>query len=181
MTSVNTNVEIYDFDKIRQGISNMLQSVIQDEQKSKIIESSIYKYTKKYSEENNINTEHINNEYMIIYKDRVRSVWTNLIQSDINSKSSFLYKIKHNIIEPDKVGFLSHQEMNPAKWKELIERKIERDNHKYKNTNEGISTEFKCGRCKERKTKYCQVQTRSSDEPMTTFVTCVNCGNHWKC
>lgn len=25
------------------------------------------------------------------------------------------------------------------------------------------------------------MQTRSADEPMTTFVTCVNCQNKWKC
>ncbi|KAF9517925.1 hypothetical protein BS47DRAFT_1389387 [Hydnum rufescens UP504] len=30
---------------------------------------------------------------------------------------------------------------------------------------------FQCGRCKERKTRYRQAQTRSADEPMTTFVT----------
>ncbi|KAG8962466.1 RNA polymerase II elongation factor [Tulasnella sp. 419] len=39
---------------------------------------------------------------------------------------------------------------------------------------------FKCGRCKQRKTRYRQAQTRSADEPMTTFVTCTNCGNRWK-
>ncbi|KAI9207723.1 transcription factor S-II, central domain-containing protein [Polychytrium aggregatum] len=39
---------------------------------------------------------------------------------------------------------------------------------------------FKCGRCGQRKTKYFQKQTRSADEPMTTFVTCVNCDNRWK-
>jgi hypothetical protein len=26
-----------------------------------------------------------------------------------------------------------------------------------------------------------QMQTRSADEPMTTFVSCVACGNKWKC
>ncbi|RWV84568.1 hypothetical protein GW17_00053707 [Ensete ventricosum] len=40
--------------------------------------------------------------------------------------------------------------------------------------------QFKCGRCGQRKTTYYQMQTRSADEPMTTFVTCVNCNNHWK-
>jgi len=39
---------------------------------------------------------------------------------------------------------------------------------------------FQCGRCKQRKTRYRQAQTRSADEPMTTFVTCTNCGNRWK-
>ncbi|KAG7955753.1 hypothetical protein I3843_11G087700 [Carya illinoinensis] len=39
---------------------------------------------------------------------------------------------------------------------------------------------FKCGRCGERKCSYYQMQTRSADEPMTTYVTCVNCINHWK-
>ena len=39
---------------------------------------------------------------------------------------------------------------------------------------------FKCGKCKQRKTTYYQMQTRSADEPMTTFVTCLNCDNRWK-
>ena len=40
---------------------------------------------------------------------------------------------------------------------------------------------FKCGRCKSMKTTYYQMQTRSADEPMTNFVTCINCGKRWKC
>ena len=43
-----------------------------------------------------------------------------------------------------------------------------------------ISDEFKCGKCKKRKVTYYQKQTRSADEPMTTFLTCVNCGNQWR-
>lgn len=38
---------------------------------------------------------------------------------------------------------------------------------------------FKCSRCGERKCSYRQLQTRSGDEPMTTFVTC-ECGNKWR-
>ncbi|OZJ06082.1 hypothetical protein BZG36_01117 [Bifiguratus adelaidae] len=39
---------------------------------------------------------------------------------------------------------------------------------------------FRCGKCKSRKCTYYQMQTRSADEPMTTFVTCTNCENRWK-
>ena len=45
---------------------------------------------------------------------------------------------------------------------------------------QGTTDQFKCGKCKQRKCTYFQMQTRSADEPMTTFVTCTNCGNRWK-
>lgn len=40
---------------------------------------------------------------------------------------------------------------------------------------------FICRKCKSDKTTYYQLQTRSADEPMTTFVTCTNCDLRWKC
>ncbi|AFZ80812.1 transcription elongation factor S-II, putative [Theileria equi strain WA] len=40
--------------------------------------------------------------------------------------------------------------------------------------------QFRCFKCKSSDTVYHQMQTRSSDEPMTTFVTCLKCQNRWK-
>ncbi|EEF37761.1 transcription elongation factor TFIIS [Ricinus communis] len=45
---------------------------------------------------------------------------------------------------------------------------------------EGTTDQFKCGKCGEKRTTYYQMQTRSADEPMTTYVTCTICDNHWK-
>uniref|UniRef100_S4RFD2 Transcription elongation factor n=1 Tax=Petromyzon marinus TaxID=7757 RepID=S4RFD2_PETMA len=39
---------------------------------------------------------------------------------------------------------------------------------------------FSCGKCRKKRCTYTQVQTRSADEPMTTFVFCNECGNRWK-
>ncbi|KAJ7641582.1 transcription elongation factor A, 3, isoform CRA_a [Roridomyces roridus] len=39
---------------------------------------------------------------------------------------------------------------------------------------------FQCSKCMQRKCRYRQAQTRSADESMTTFMTCVNCGYRWK-
>ena len=62
--------------------------------------------------------------------------------------------------------------------KDLI--KIKRD----KNVNDidsmATSTEFTCFKCKKKKCSYYQQQTRSADEPITTFMSCLNCGNSWK-
>jgi transcription elongation factor S-II len=43
-----------------------------------------------------------------------------------------------------------------------------------------LGTQFTCGKCKSTKINYQQYQTRSSDEPMTTFLQCIKCGNRWK-
>jgi len=46
--------------------------------------------------------------------------------------------------------------------------------------NQTSTDMFKCGKCGKRETTYYQMQTRSADEPMTTFHTCTNCGSRWK-
>lgn len=46
--------------------------------------------------------------------------------------------------------------------------------------SEAETDAFQCGKCHQRKCTYFQKQTRSADEPMTTFVTCTHCLNKWK-
>jgi DNA-directed RNA polymerase subunit M/transcription elongation factor TFIIS len=64
-----------------------------------------------------------------------------------------------------------------------IEEKIHKDLRKAYLAQEIKNTEgfFTCARCKSKKTSYYQLQTRSADEPMTTFVTCHQCDRNWKC
>lgn len=45
----------------------------------------------------------------------------------------------------------------------------------------GTSTDLiKCPKCRKTNCTYNQVQTRSADEPMTTFCLCNECGKRWK-
>lgn len=59
-----------------------------------------------------------------------------------------------------------------AKWqREAIVRGVDK----------GTATDlYRCGKCQQRKCTYFEMQTRSADEPMTCFITCLNCGNRWK-
>ena len=168
---INTN------ENFRTNITTKLYGYVQDMKMAKNIEISIFNAALKDASERTIIKKWENPYFVAIYKDHLRSLWMNLL----NPKTGLLEKIKCGEIECKTIGEFTHQDMYNDNWKELIEAMIERNKHKYENNKEGVSQEFKCGRCKKRETKYTQVQTRSADEPMTTFVTCVNCGNHWKC
>ena len=64
-----------------------------------------------------------------------------------------------------------------------LDQKIHKDMRKeyFKREIQQQDGFFKCGRCKSMKTTYFQMQTRSADEPMTVFVSCLSCGRNWKC
>ncbi|KAJ9446336.1 Transcription elongation factor TFIIS [Diplonema papillatum] len=70
---------------------------------------------------------------------------------------------------------------NPEKRKERKETTdYMRDAMRTDISKPAVTDQFTCGRCGQNKTTYFQMQTRSADEPMTTFVTCVSCSNAWK-
>ena len=87
-----------------------------------------------------------------------------------------------NIVKKwDNAYFMTHQDMNPNMWAKIIEDKKNRDKNKYELKIEASTDLFTCRACKSNKCTYTQLQTRSADEPMTTFVTCLECGKRWKC
>jgi len=69
-------------------------------------------------------------------------------------------------------------------WAKTMMTLKERDNKREQakaQMDQDYVGQFKCGKCKSVKTTYYQLQTRSADEPMTTYVTCMSCGSKWKC
>ncbi|CAG2108907.1 unnamed protein product [Medioppia subpectinata] len=42
------------------------------------------------------------------------------------------------------------------------------------------STDEKCPKCDHKRAYFMQLQTRSADEPMTTFYRCCSCSHRWK-
>lgn len=116
------------------------------------------------------------NEYFIhVYVDRLRSVFINL------GSTYLIDAISSKKIKIHEIAFMTHQEMYPEKWKKLIDDKKIRDENKYTPKIEASTDNFTCWKCKSKKCTYYQLQTRSADEPMTTFVTCLSCGQRWRC
>lgn len=138
------------------------------------IELSIFEYALIYCS----NNKYEHNYIKPIYQDKLNEILSNL---DENKKGIENKTFKKNIlngkIDPSNVAFLSPAQIHPEKWSYILKKKAyieQREN------NIVYSDAYKCFKCGESKCKITQAQTRSADEPMTTFVVCVVCHNTFK-
>ncbi|GBM65536.1 Transcription elongation factor A protein 2 [Araneus ventricosus] len=113
------------------------------------------------------------------YKNRVRSRVANL--KDTKNPELRINVLK-GIILPDKIAVMTADEMASEEMKGLRQKftKEAINDHQMAVTGGTKTDLLKCGKCKKSNCTYNQVQTRSADEPMTTFVYCNECGHRWK-
>ncbi|KAM3720999.1 putative transcription elongation factor S-II [Dirofilaria immitis] len=82
-------------------------------------------------------------------------------------------------VTPEKFAVMTADEMASDEMKAQREKFTKQAIEEYQMAvQEGTPSDmFKCGKCGKKNCTYTQVQTRSADEPMTTFVFCRECGN----
>ena len=161
-------------DLFRSNIKQKLNDILKDEKNSNNMEKGIFNYSLKEADRHKIVKKWDNKYFVQIYIDRLRSIMLNL-------KGDILEQIKDGTIKPHIIAFMTHQELAPEKWAELIDAMSKRDKNKFETNIAAATDTFTCRKCKGNQCTYYQMQTRSADEPMTTFVTCIPCGNRWKC
>ena len=116
--------------------------------------------------------------YQTMYLTVARKVVGNL-RSYVNN-TRLLARLKDGEFTYDELAMKNYYELFPETWKELSDRQIMRETRLLEG-NKGMATDqFKCHGCGKRECTYYELQTRSADEPMTIFITCVNCGKRWK-
>jgi DNA-directed RNA polymerase subunit M/transcription elongation factor TFIIS len=138
------------------------------------LEKAIFNYAIKEATQKKIIKKWENPYFKQLYVDRLRTIVNNLKYEDI------IQQLQTGELKPQVFAFMTHQEMNPSRWSSLIQQKMKRDASKF-NTNIQASTDmFTCKKCRSKKCTYYELQTRSADEPATIFITCLDCGKHWK-
>ena len=167
-------VKVENPESFRNNIRKKLNDILENEKNSINLEKGIFNFALKESDRYKIIKKWDNKKFVQIYVDHLRSIMLNL-------KGDILQQIKDGTVKPHTVAFMTHQELCPEKWHTLIEAKVKRDKNKFEVNMSAATDTFTCRKCKGNKCTYYEMQTRSADEPMTCYVSCLTCGNRWKC
>lgn len=143
-----------------------------DNDLARIIENSVFEHS---SSETNVHTDHWENpKFVKEYSTNARRLIYNLTIN--NNKEQILRNIDKKEWKPEDLVVMDHKELYPELWLKYKKQLLCGDEEVSKD-HIGL---FKCRKCKSRRTTYYQLQTRSADEPMSTYATCLNCSNRWK-
>lgn len=127
-------------------------------------------------------------------RDRVPLYWDNpRVRYRYTTRALSLgYNVKNapGILDRIRAGQLSAKafvamaprEVWPARWEDAYATVAARQLRREAGVDAATAPDgaYTCGKCKSKKTVYTQMQIRSADEPMTTFVRCLNCSKSWK-
>jgi transcription elongation factor S-II len=165
---------IHNSTEFRENIRVKLESILINTKHAINLEKGVFNYAIQEANFRKIVKKWDNVAFVQLYLDRLRTIYMNL------KNPNLLQLVQCGELTPQTLAFMTHQEMNPEHWKEAIDRKIKRNASKYTSNMEASTDMFTCRKCKSKRCTYYELQTRSADEPATVFITCLDCGKHWK-
>ncbi len=119
-------------------------------------------------------------QFTEIYRQIIRTVLSNIHPDSPVKNPRLLNRVLEGEFELCAIPFMTSYEMFPEKWFALREKQLQREQKILEGNKSRATDQFKCRRCNKRECTYYEMQTRSADEPMTIFITCLNCGKEWR-
>ena len=118
--------------------------------------------------------------FEVLYVTASRTLLGNLITSSYVNNTELYQKVKSGQLQVEHLKTMNVMEYAPNLYAGLREKQLLREQSELEGNKALATDRFFCSRCQKRECTYYELQTRSADEPMTIFITCVNCGKRWK-
>jgi DNA-directed RNA polymerase subunit M/transcription elongation factor TFIIS len=163
---------------IRDKVIENFTEILNDINLSTQLEEAILHVVCEQAIKENIDVDWNNRVFWNMYRSRAISFYEFCCRKEDDTK--WLTKLKNGEITTREFAEMNAVDLCPSRWKDSIEKIIESEKKLY-SKNESAAIFMWCSACKKKtKCDYYQMQTRSADEPMTTFVTCLECDRKWK-
>lgn len=145
------------------------------------LERGVYNWTIDYADQHKIVKNWKNPRFKMTYAAKARSVFSNLdVNGYVGNQRLRDRMTVDQEFQAQQVAYLRPDHAFPERWKAHLDLKLRRDEHVFEEKPAAMTDQYKCSRCKKRETIYQELQLRSADEPMSLFITCLNCGHRWR-
>jgi DNA-directed RNA polymerase subunit M/transcription elongation factor TFIIS len=146
----------------------------------RLLEKAIFESAYLYSKRQYIACNWKVPQFVDSYQQIMRTVISNIHPESPVNNTRLLVRVKEGEFELHALPFMSAYEMYPEKWFMLKDKLLQREQKILEGNKSRATDQFKCRRCQKSECVYYELQTRSADEPMTIFITCLNCGKEWR-
>jgi DNA-directed RNA polymerase subunit M/transcription elongation factor TFIIS len=172
-------MQIKNPEQFRENVrATVLLPILQNEEHCLNLEKGVFNWALKEASFRKVVKKWDNRYFVELYQTHLRSVYINLKN---NPSLVASIGVEEGQLKPHEVAFMSHQDLMPERWSALIEKKEKEDANRYECNIQAATDTFTCRKCRSKKCTYSQLQIKSSDEGITTFVTCLDCGAKWRC
>ena len=171
MSRAITNPDVF-----RSNVRDKFAGMLKDETIGTNLEKAIYNYVIREAQQHKIIKKWENPTFAQMYIDHLRTIYLNM------KNETILNQLISKELTPQTYVFMTHQEMKPERWNELLKKKNIIDANKYTTNIEASTDLFTCPKpkCRSRRCTYYTLQVRSADEPESVFVTCLDCGKNFR-
>jgi transcription elongation factor S-II len=160
-------------------LKKLFTSKLTDEQIC-TLESCIYNGAIHESKQRNIIRVWTYPLFVHMYKMRARKIMSNFDATSYVKNTDLFDLFQQGSIDFKGLAAMNTYEMFPSRWRDQFEKQQIREKKQLEGNRDMATDQFLCTRCHKRQCTYYELQTRSADEPMTIFITCVNCGKKWR-
>lgn len=143
------------------------------------IEKTIFKKAVETAKGEEIRKTWSSQAFRDVYSAVARRMIGNLNPDSYIQNKNLWERFITNELNIDEIAKQNYYELCPENWQQMVDRQAKRETIQLEGDFSRATDKWMCHGCKKRKCTYYELQTRSSDEPMTIFIHCLNCGKRW--
>ena len=144
------------------------------------LEHAIYNGTIREAERLHVDKTWSYPPFVNLYRIHSRHIASNFHPESYVKNTELFARFRAGEVSLKDIGKMDTYELFHSRWKESFDQQQVREKRQLEGNKSMATDQFLCGRCHKRECTYYEMQTRSADEPMTIFITCLNCGKHWR-
>ncbi len=144
------------------------------------LERCIYNSALREAERRHVARTWAHAPFIQLYLMSARRVAANFHPESYVENKELYEKFQKGTVNFEMISSMNNYELFESRWKDSFEAQQIREKRQLEGNKSMATDQFLCTRCWKRECTYYEMQTRSADEPMTIFITCLNCGKHWR-